>query len=76
MAAALVILFALATLAGASQVVWVLVHLWVAMRMDAKLARRDYVRLALGVLMLGGGLFAMVQTAKMSQATRDAAAAP
>ena len=76
MAAALVILFALATLAGASQVVWVLVHLWVAMRMDAKLARRDYVRLALGVLMLGGGLFAMTQSAKISQVAHDAVASP
>lgn len=40
-------------LVGAAAILWFLIHLWVAFRMDAKLGPRDY-------SILGSGIFAIV----------------
>ncbi|MFZ4429733.1 MAG: hypothetical protein ACOYPS_05170 [Phycisphaerales bacterium] len=52
----LVIACGLLVLAGAGAIAWVVIHLWVAMRMGASLARRDYITLGLGFLGVAIGL--------------------
>jgi hypothetical protein len=52
----LVITCGLLALAGAAAIAWVVIHLWVAMRLGASLARRDYVTLGMGLLGVAIGL--------------------
>lgn len=52
----LVIACGLFALAGAGAIAWVAIHFWVAMRLGASLARRDYVTLGLGLLGVAIGL--------------------
>ena len=49
----LILFCGLLPLIGAAAILWFLIHLWVAFRMDAKLAPRDY-------SYLGAGIFAIV----------------
>jgi hypothetical protein len=49
----LILLCGLLPLLGAAAILWFLIHLWVAFRMDAKLGPRDY-------SFLGAGIFAII----------------
>ena len=49
----LILFCGLLPLIGAAAILWFLIHLWVAFRMDAKLTARDY-------SYLGAGIFAII----------------
>jgi hypothetical protein len=49
----LILLCGILPLIGAAAILWFLIHLWVAFRMDAKLTARDY-------SLLGAGIFAII----------------
>lgn len=59
----LVIACGLLVLGGAAAIAWVVIHLWVAMRMGASLDRRDYVTLGLGLLGVAIGLGGLTMAA-------------
>lgn len=72
----LVIACGLLTLAGAAAIAWVVIHLWVAMRLGASLARRDYVTLGLGLLSVAIGLGGLTLAAGTKPPAANGSQAP
>lgn len=56
----LVLLASAGSLIGAGLLLWFIVHLWVAMRVGARLERKDYVQAAAGAAMVVGGIFVLL----------------
>ena len=72
----LVIACGLLTLAGAAAIAWVVIHLWVAMRLGASLARRDHVTLGLGLLGVAIGLGGLTLAAGTGPPAANGSQAP